>query len=193
MTAGERQRLARILGMLGSEFEGERASAGLQAEAFRKKHGMTWEQMLALPPVEVVVVMKPDPAMAAQQAQWAAEDAARKAAWKAAKPPPEPEPEPPRPDPRTHAPSWAKPNTRPPDPSSIPLDTGWSIWHTIGVCLAPGLYFPYMFVSEGFRLVRWIRLYGFIPWVREKVWIYCYVLTVTGGTIVFLRYVTGIR
>ena len=50
MTAAERQRLARILGMLGSEHAGERASAGLQAEAFRKRHGLTWEGMLSLPP-----------------------------------------------------------------------------------------------------------------------------------------------
>ena len=88
VTPAERERLARILGMLGSEHAGERASAALQAEAFRKKHGLTWAELLALPPVEVVVVMKPDPAMAAQQAQWAAEDAARKARWTAPEPPP---------------------------------------------------------------------------------------------------------
>ena len=52
MTEPERRRLARILGMLGSEHAGERASAALQAEAFRKRHNMTWEQMLALPAVE---------------------------------------------------------------------------------------------------------------------------------------------
>ena len=51
MTATERRRLARILGMLGSEHAGERASAALQAEAFRKRHNMTWEQMLAPPPI----------------------------------------------------------------------------------------------------------------------------------------------
>jgi hypothetical protein len=54
MTAAERQRLARILGMLGSEHAGERASAGLQAEAFRKRHGLTWPELLALPPVEAM-------------------------------------------------------------------------------------------------------------------------------------------
>jgi len=96
MTDIDRRRLARILGMLGSEHAGERASAALQAEAFRKRHAMTWEEMLARPPVEVVVVMKPDPAMAAQQAQWAAEDAARKARWAA----PRTYPDPPRPAPR---------------------------------------------------------------------------------------------
>ena len=95
MTDRDRARLAAILGMLGSEFEGEQASAARQAEAFRKRHGLTWEQMLALPPIEPVkVAPEPDPAMAAQQARWAAEDAARKAAWKAPPPPP------PRPPPR---------------------------------------------------------------------------------------------
>ena len=63
MTPAERRRLAGILGMLGSEFAGERASAALQAEAFRKRHAMTWEEMLALPAVEVVVeaVVAPEP------------------------------------------------------------------------------------------------------------------------------------
>jgi len=71
MTGVDRRRLARILGMLGSEHAGERASAALQAEAFRKRHAMTWEEMLALPPVEVVAETEP--------------------VWT---PPPEPEPEP---------------------------------------------------------------------------------------------------
>ena len=47
LTPAERQRLARILGMLGSEHAGERASAALKAEEFRKKHGLTWAEMLA--------------------------------------------------------------------------------------------------------------------------------------------------
>jgi hypothetical protein len=59
MTPSDRARLARILGMLGSEHAGERASAALQAEAFRKRHGMTWEEMLALPAVEVVAEPEP--------------------------------------------------------------------------------------------------------------------------------------
>ena len=63
MTPADRQRLARILGMLGSEHAGERASAALRAEAFRKRHGMTWEDALALPPVEAVMepVWTPEP------------------------------------------------------------------------------------------------------------------------------------
>jgi hypothetical protein len=51
MTDADRQHLARILGMLGSDHAGERAAAALQAEAFRRKHGLTWGNLLALPPV----------------------------------------------------------------------------------------------------------------------------------------------
>jgi len=54
MSPAERARLARILGMLGSEHDGERAAAGLQAEAFRKRHGLTWAQLLTLPPIETI-------------------------------------------------------------------------------------------------------------------------------------------
>ena len=79
MTPTDRRRLARLLGMLGSEFDGERAAAGLQAEAFRKKHGLTWEQMLSLPAKAVEVVMPaPEPPTPPP-------------------PPPPPRPQPPRP------------------------------------------------------------------------------------------------
>lgn len=54
MTDQERQRLAAILGMLGSAHAGERAAAGLQAEAFRKKHRLTWAELLALSPAEPI-------------------------------------------------------------------------------------------------------------------------------------------
>jgi hypothetical protein len=47
MTDADRQHLAKILGMLGSPHAGERAAAGLQAEAFRKKHGLAWAELVA--------------------------------------------------------------------------------------------------------------------------------------------------
>ncbi len=47
MTDADRRHLAAILGMLGSEHHGERAAAALQAEAFRRKHGLTWEQIVS--------------------------------------------------------------------------------------------------------------------------------------------------
>jgi hypothetical protein len=113
MTSTDRRRLAAILGMLGSEFDGERAAAGLQAEAFRKKHGLTWEQMLSLPAVREEPAIDPAWAanMAAQQAKWAAEDAARKAAWRAADPPPKPAPPRParkQPDPWPSTSRWRR-------------------------------------------------------------------------------------
>ena len=60
MTDADRQRLAAILGMLGSEHAGERAAAGLQAEAFRRKHGLTWEKMLQ-PVVLNIPARQPEP------------------------------------------------------------------------------------------------------------------------------------
>ena len=48
MTDAERLRLVRILGMLGSDFAGERANAARHAEAIGRRHGLTWEDLLAL-------------------------------------------------------------------------------------------------------------------------------------------------
>ena len=47
MTDAERQRLAAILGMLGSNSAGERDNAARLAEQFRKQHGLTWEQVVS--------------------------------------------------------------------------------------------------------------------------------------------------
>lgn len=86
MTPVERRRLAGILGMLGSEHAGERASAALHAEAFRKQHGLTWAELLASPPVEVT-------------------EAAPEPVWTPPRPPQRPvRPETPRPRPRQQSP-----------------------------------------------------------------------------------------
>jgi hypothetical protein len=62
MTDTDRQRLAAILGMLGSAHAGERAAAALQAEAFRQKHGLTWAELLATPqPAPAPVKPPPSP------------------------------------------------------------------------------------------------------------------------------------
>jgi hypothetical protein len=53
LTDAERKRLASILGLLGSNHAGERDAAALHAEAFRRKHRLTWAELLAQPPVEV--------------------------------------------------------------------------------------------------------------------------------------------
>jgi hypothetical protein len=46
MTDTDRRKLAAVLGMLGSEHAGERAAAALQAEAFRRHHNLTWDQLV---------------------------------------------------------------------------------------------------------------------------------------------------
>jgi hypothetical protein len=79
MTDVERARLARILGMLGSEHAGERAAAGLKAEEFRKKHGLTWPQMLSLPPLMPDPPQR-DPAKEAAEAKARTEAETRRAA-----------------------------------------------------------------------------------------------------------------
>jgi hypothetical protein len=46
MTENDKARLARVLGMLGSEHDGERANAALTAEKIRRQLGTTWEELL---------------------------------------------------------------------------------------------------------------------------------------------------
>jgi hypothetical protein len=40
------ERLTKLLGMLGSEFAGERAAAGAKVEQLRRDLGMTWAELL---------------------------------------------------------------------------------------------------------------------------------------------------
>jgi hypothetical protein len=40
--------LARILGMLGSDFDGEALAAARKAELVRQKTGKTWQQLLGV-------------------------------------------------------------------------------------------------------------------------------------------------
>ena len=44
-----RDRLAKLLGMLGSDHAGERAAAGLQAHRLVQQHKLTWPDVLAPP------------------------------------------------------------------------------------------------------------------------------------------------
>jgi hypothetical protein len=46
MTNADRQRLAAILGMLGSNSAGERDNAARLAEELRKQHSVTWQEMI---------------------------------------------------------------------------------------------------------------------------------------------------
>src|SRR3954447_24479566 len=43
----KRTRLVRLLGMLGSDFDGERANAGRMADEMVRELGLTWEQVVA--------------------------------------------------------------------------------------------------------------------------------------------------
>jgi hypothetical protein len=49
VSALDRERLARLLGMLGSEHEGEVVAAARQAERLRRQAGATWFEILASP------------------------------------------------------------------------------------------------------------------------------------------------
>ena len=42
-----RAKLVKLLGMMGSQFDGERASAALMAEKLRQGIGLTWDQLIA--------------------------------------------------------------------------------------------------------------------------------------------------
>jgi hypothetical protein len=71
ITTSERARLAAILGMLGSDHAGERAAAGLHAEAFRKKHRLTWAELLALQPEPEPPRYEPPPPPPPPEPVWA--------------------------------------------------------------------------------------------------------------------------
>ena len=50
MRSSDAAKLARILGLLGSDQAGERAAAGLAAHRLITRLGLSWEQVLAPPP-----------------------------------------------------------------------------------------------------------------------------------------------
>jgi hypothetical protein len=45
----KRTRLVRLLGMLGSDFDGERANAGQMADALVRSLGLRWDDVIAAP------------------------------------------------------------------------------------------------------------------------------------------------
>lgn len=49
LTHADRVKLVRMLGMLGSEFQGERAAAALKADKLVRSRGLTWEALLDAP------------------------------------------------------------------------------------------------------------------------------------------------
>ncbi len=46
LLAPDRNRLVNILGRLGSDFDGERAAAGLLATRMLRDHGLSWDDLL---------------------------------------------------------------------------------------------------------------------------------------------------
>lgn len=54
----DKERLIRILRLLGSDHVGERASAALAANRLRESLGLSWEEMLDPPVAERVVVQR---------------------------------------------------------------------------------------------------------------------------------------
>ncbi len=46
LSSTERERLVKLLGMLGSAHDGERASAGLLASRLLRDRGLTWDQVV---------------------------------------------------------------------------------------------------------------------------------------------------
>ncbi len=67
MIHADRQRLAGILGMLGSDAAGERDNAARLAEQFRRTSGLTWIELLT-PPVKLLIVPGKPAAAPAQPA-----------------------------------------------------------------------------------------------------------------------------
>jgi hypothetical protein len=57
----DRVRLARVLGMLGSDHPGERDAAAMQAERLRKASGLDWYQILSPSPTRPPPTRPPSP------------------------------------------------------------------------------------------------------------------------------------
>jgi hypothetical protein len=53
MTALDREKLAKVLGLMGSRHDGEVIAAARQAERIRRDAGMTWGQILTPAPIVV--------------------------------------------------------------------------------------------------------------------------------------------
>jgi hypothetical protein len=49
ISSDDRTRLAKLLGLLGSDFAGERNAAGLAAHRFVRERGIAWSDLLAAP------------------------------------------------------------------------------------------------------------------------------------------------
>ncbi len=85
ISSPERERLAAILGMLGSSSAGERDNAARLAEQFRHASGMTWAELLQ--PVTLVIPAKPaavPPQPEPSSPSWTPPPDNRRQRWRAA-------------------------------------------------------------------------------------------------------------
>ena len=69
LSPDQRQRLAKLLAMLGSAHAGERDAAGLAAQRLVQQHGITWQDVLASPKIEYRQAEQADTDYAAQAAR----------------------------------------------------------------------------------------------------------------------------
>jgi len=153
LTDSERKRLIAILGMLGSEHDGEKAAAATQAEAFRRKHGMTWAELLAAS--QEAPQAPPRPSYAYQPPPYQQPpEPPRPSARQAYQPPPRPEP---------------NPAYEPPVPQ---VSLGWRIYawfHPWGMICAVAvvpltLAFPAVSVVIGIGCLFWMRAWFVRHW-----------------------------
>jgi hypothetical protein len=66
----DRERLARLLGMLGSEFDGEVANAGRLADKLVRQHKLTWFDVVAAPALSAPPGTGPQPFAADIRQNW---------------------------------------------------------------------------------------------------------------------------
>ena len=59
----EREKPVPILGMLGSDFDGERASAGILASGLLKTNNVTWSDVVCIPEYPLAPEPPPPPIM----------------------------------------------------------------------------------------------------------------------------------
>lgn len=77
LTPADRAKLAAILGRLGSDFDGERAAAGLLASKLLRDRGLTWAELLDRP----APTPPPSPGNWSRRAAWCAERADLLTPW----------------------------------------------------------------------------------------------------------------
>jgi hypothetical protein len=71
LSSDDRRRLVNILGMLGSDHDGERAAAGLLASKLLKGNGIRWDDVIV--PESEQLSPRPEPPSRSPAARWPAD------------------------------------------------------------------------------------------------------------------------